>query len=375
MKIFHLSDLHIGKLINGYDMEDDQRYVFDQIIEYVEKEKPDAVIIAGDIYDKTVPSAKAVKLFDEFLTRLAGVNTAVLIISGNHDSAERLDFGSRILEKNNVYLKGTYEGNATKVELYDEYGVVNFYLMPFVKPSIIRAYSDEDFSSYSDAMAFAISKMDIDSSERNILVAHQNVTHCGVNKTSDSELICIGNVDNIESGVFEKFDYVALGHLHSPQNIGSEKIRYCGTPVIYSMSEKADDKSITVINIREKNNMTIKLLPLCQLHSWYDFKGTMDEALSREYNEDYARIILTDKEVIIDALYKLRKVYGRLIEMSFDTGSNTTYDECDHTIEEVENLTPRQAFANFYMNQLNEQISEEDLEYIDEIINEWEMRK
>lgn len=371
MKIFHLSDLHIGKLVYGYDMEEDQRYVFRQIIHYVRKKQPDVVVIAGDIYDKVLPSAKAVKLFDDFLTELAGEQTAVLVISGNHDSAERLDYGSRIMEKNNVYIKGSYDGNAWKVVFEDEYGAVNFYLMPFVKPVDIREYTEEECLDYSQAMAIAIEKMELNEQERNVLVVHQNVTNAGKNRKCESEIVTIGNVDNIESWVFDAFDYVALGHLHTPQNIGSEKIRYCGTPVIYSMSEASDEKSVTMITLEDKNRIKTELLPLKQLHKWYDFKGTLKEALNREYNEDYARIMLTDKDVIIDALHQLRTVYGRLMFMEFETLKSAESDS-ERTVADVESLSPEQAFADFYRLQKGNGLSDENKSYIEKICKEWE---
>lgn len=371
MRIFHLSDLHIGKLVYGYDMEADQRYVFNQIISYVREKQPDVVVIAGDIYDKALPSAKAVKLFDDFLTELADGQTAVLVISGNHDSAERLDYGSRIMEKNNVFIKGSYDGTAQRVVLEDAYGAVNFYLMPFVKPIDIREYAEEECTDYSQAMSIAIGKMGINEKERNVLVAHQNVTNGGKNKKCESELVTIGNVDNIESWVFDAFDYVALGHLHTPQNIGSERIRYCGTPVTYSMSEADDEKSVTMITLEEKNSIKTELLPLKQLHGWYDFKGTLKDALNREYNEDYARIMLTDKDVIIDALHRLRAVYGRLLLMEFET-RKTVDSISERTVADVEKLTPIQAFADFYMSRKGSELSEKDRSYIEKLCKEWE---
>ena len=264
MKLFHLSDLHIGKIVNGYEMWEDQRYVFDQILAYVREEQPDAVMIAGDIYDKAVPSAKAVTEFDEFLTELADSGTIILIISGNHDSAERLDFASSIMKKQNIYMKGTYGGEAMKVTMQDKWGDVNFYLMPFVKPANVKntlsdlteePEKESAALTYTEAMQQAVAAMQVDPGKRNVLIAHQNVTNSGVNRRSDSETISIGGLDNIDRTVFDIFDYVALGHLHSPQQIGKPEIRYCGTPVIYSMSEADDQKSVTVVELGEKGKL------------------------------------------------------------------------------------------------------------------------
>ncbi len=365
MKIFHLSDLHIGKIVNGYEMWDDQRYAFDQIIEYIKSEKPDVVLIAGDIYDKAMPSAKAVSFFDEFLTEIAEVGSSIMVIAGNHDSGERLDYASSILQKENIYIKGTYSGEALRVTKSDEYGDVNFYLMPFVRPIDM---STNDTTSYTETMGEAVLRMNIDKKKRNVLIAHQNVTKGGVNKKSESETITIGALDNIESQVFEDFDYTALGHLHSPQNIGSEKIRYSGTPVIYSMSERNDEKSITVIDLKEKGNMSILCLPLKQLHTWYEFTGILKDALKREYNKDYAKIVLTDKETIIDALSRLRNVYGKLMVMEFAEYEGTSHDSSERTLEYVENLSPEQAVADFYKLKKGADLSPENEDYIAEII-------
>ncbi len=367
MKLFHLSDLHIGKIINGHEMWEDQKFVFEQILSYIKSEKPDVVMIAGDIYDKVMPSAKAVAFFDEILSEISDTGVAVMIIAGNHDSGERLDFASGILQKENVYIKGTYGGEALKVTKRDEYGDVNFYLMPFVRPIDIES---SEIKNYTDAMTEAVSRMNIDKESRNVLIAHQNVTKGGVNKKSESETVTIGALDNIESQVFEDFDYTALGHLHSPQNIGSEKIRYSGTPVIYSMSEKDDEKSITVIEMKEKGNMSISFLPLKQLHKWYDFTGTLEEALGREYNEDYARIILTDREVIMDAFQRLKIVYGNLMTMDYKYKENYN-DTSERTVEDIENISPEEAVAGFYKLKKGKELSSENINYINNIIKEY----
>lgn len=367
MKIFHLSDLHIGKALSGYEMWDDQGYVFEQIISYIKSEKPDAVLIAGDIYDKVMPSAKAVTFFNDFLTKMSDTGTSVMIIAGNHDSGERLDFASGILQRENIYIKGTYGGKALKVTKQDEYGDVNFYLMPFVRPIDI---SSEEISNYTDAMEEAIRRMNVDKESRNVIVAHQNVTKGGVNKKSESETITIGMLDNIESEVFSDFDYVALGHLHSPQSIGNEKIRYSGTPVIYSISEKDDEKAVTVIDMKEKGDVSISALPLKQLHKWYEFTGTLEEALKRECNEDYARIILTDEETIIDAYPRLKSVYKKLLSMEFKEREGSS-DSSERTLEYIENLSPEEAVADFYKQKKGTDLSPENEDYIKSIIEEY----
>lgn len=379
MKLFHLSDLHIGKIVNGYEMWEDQRYVFDQVLSYVREEQPDAVMIAGDIYDKAVPSAKAVTEFDEFLTELADSGTIILIISGNHDSAERLDFASSIMKKQNIYMKGTYGGEAMKVTMQDKWGDVNFYLMPFVKPSNVKntlsdlteePEKESAALTYTEAMQQAVAAMQVDPGKRNVLIAHQNVTNSGVNRRSDSETISIGGLDNIDRTVFDIFDYVALGHLHSPQQIGKPEIRYCGTPVIYSMSEADDQKSVTVVELGEKGKLSIRELPLHQLHAWYNFTGTLDEAMSREANEDYARIVLTDKETIIDVQARLRTVYKNLMSVEFQMADGSRPEQ-ERTLEDVKKLAPDEAFADFYNRKMKRELSDENAVYIRQLIRDY----
>ena len=230
MKLIHLSDLHIGKRVNEVSMIEDQEYILLQILRIIDDEKPDAVLICGDVYDKSVPSAEAVTLFDDFLCRLAAREIPVLIISGNHDSPERLAFGKRLLERANIHISSVYDGKAESVTLSDDHGEVDFWLLPFVKPAHVkRFYPDEGIESYTDALRVAVAQMGIDTAKRNILLTHQYITNA---VPCDSEdVISVGGSDNVDASVFEDFDYVALGHLHGAQNIGSSRIRYCGTPL------------------------------------------------------------------------------------------------------------------------------------------------
>ena len=260
MRLVHLSDLHIGKRVHEYSMIEDQRYILTKIINIIDDINAQGVIIAGDIYDKPVPSAEAVQLFDDFLYRLSKRNLQVFIISGNHDSAERIAFASRLIEQSGVHLSPVYSGKVTPVTLTDEHGEINIYMLPFIKPQHVRKYFEtEEISSYTDAIRIAVESMNIDTSKRNILVTHQFVTG---SERCDSEEISVGGSDNVDSSVFSGFDYVALGHIHSPQNCKSEKIRYCGTPLKYSFSEKNHKKSVTVLDLYEKGNMEISTIPL-----------------------------------------------------------------------------------------------------------------
>ena len=248
MKLIHLSDLHLGKRLNEYSMLEDQEYILREIVRIVKDEMPDAVIIAGDIYDKSVPPAEAVQLFDEFLFKLSECRTEVFVISGNHDSPERIAFGSRIMDSGGIHMSPVYDGKVFPFSMKDEYGTVNIYMLPFIKPAHVRRFCDEEcrekIITYTDAMRHAVSGMNINSADRNILITHQFVTGAA---RSESEEISVGGTDNVDADVFDVFDYVALGHIHSPQNCGSERIRYCGTPLKYSFSEAKNTKSVTVI--------------------------------------------------------------------------------------------------------------------------------
>ena len=247
MKLIHLSDLHIGKRVSEISMLDDQRYILSSILSIIDDEKPDAVLIAGDVYDKSIPSTEAVELFDEFLVSLAKRKIRVLIISGNHDSAERLAFGNRLLDSTGIHISPAYQGTVEPVVLSDNAGVVNFWLLPFIKPAHVkRCHPDKNIESYTDACRVAIEKMAIDPAKRNVLLTHQFVTGAA---TCSSEELSVGGSENVDASVFDAFDYVALGHIHGPQNIGCNRIRYCGTPLKYSISEENHHKSVTVVHL------------------------------------------------------------------------------------------------------------------------------
>ena len=272
MKFIHLSDLHLGKRVYEYSMLEDQEYILKKILRIVDAEKPDGILIAGDVFDKSVPPAEAVSLFDDFLVHLAKRKLAVFVIAGNHDSPERIAFASRILDASGIHLSPVYNGTIEPICLQDEYGTVNVYMLPFVKPAHVRRFNGEaEITSYSDAIRSAIEKMGINPEMRNILVTHQFVT--GATR-SESEEISVGGTDNVDAGVFDPFDYVALGHLHTPQNCVSEKIRYCGTPLKYSFSEAKDKKSVTVVELMEKGDVRYKTVELLPRHDLVELRGT-----------------------------------------------------------------------------------------------------
>ena len=372
MKFFHLSDLHLGKRLNEFSLIPDQAYILDQILVLAEEEQPDAVVIAGDVYDKAVPSAEAVSLFDEFLVRLARRNLDVFVISGNHDSPERIAFGSRLLDAAGIHLSPVYNGTVEPVTLRDEFGPVDFYLLPFVKPAHVRRfYPDEPTDTYTQALAAAVSHMALDKTRRNVLVTHQFVTGAA---RSDSEELSVGGADNVDGAVFEEFDYVALGHIHSPQHCGSEKLRYCGTPLKYSFSEAKDQKSVTVVELKEKGSLTIRTLPLTPLHELTELKGSFQELTDPAFYEnttrqtDYVHLTLTDEEDIPDAVGKLRLIYQGLMKLDYDNTRTRSNQEITGA-EITRTQSPLELFASFYELQNNQPMTAQQLVFLEELLD------
>lgn len=375
MKFFHLSDLHLGKRLNEFSMTADQAYILDQILALAEEEQPDAVVIAGDVYDKAVPSAEAVSLFDEFLVRLARRNLSVFVISGNHDSPERIAFGSRLLDAAGIHLSPVYNGTVEPVTLRDEFGPVDFYLLPFVKPAHVRRfYPDEPTDTYTQALAAAVSHMALDKTRRNVLVTHQFVTGAA---RSDSEELSVGGADNVDGAVFEEFDYVALGHIHSPQHCDSEKLRYCGTPLKYSFSEAKDQKSVTVVELKEKGSLTIRTLPLTPLHELTELKGSFQELTDPAFYEnttrqtDYVHLTLTDEEDIPDAVGKLRLIYQGLMKLDYDNTRTRSNQEITGA-EIARTQSPLELFASFYELQNNQPMTAQQLVFLEELLGQAE---
>ncbi len=368
MKFFHLSDLHLGKRINGYSMLEDQTYILERILVSVKEEKPQAVIIAGDVYDKAMPSEEAVALLDDFLCKLSALENRpeVFVIYGNHDSAERLSFGNRLIEKSGVHLSPVFNGKIKSVKLADEHGAVTFYLLPFIKPSDVRnAYPEAQIESYTDAVREAISHLDLDTTQRNVLVAHQFVTDA---VRSDSEDVSVGGMDNVNAVAFEGFDYVALGHLHRPQAIpGNEHIRYCGTPLKYSISEKDDKKGILIVEMGAKGDMNYRTIPLLPLHDMREIKGTYDElALKKNYEgtntQDYIHVVLTDENDVMDAVGRLRVIYPNIMSLEYQntrTGENSKVKQ----LQNIEQKTDMEVLEALYKMQNNQELNEAQREF------------
>ncbi len=350
MKFIHLSDLHLGKRLNEFSMIEDQDFILKEIYSVISEEKPDFVVIAGDIYDKPVPSAEAVHLFDGFLTKVSEIAEHIFVISGNHDSAERIAFGSHIMEKSGIHMSPVYDGSIAPTVLNDGYGEVCVYMLPFIKPVTVRRFfPDIEISSYTDAVNAAVDAMNADFSKRNIIIAHQFVT--GAVK-SDSEEVSVGGLDNVESSAFDGFDYVALGHIHSPQNVGSERIRYCGTPLKYSFSEAAQEKSVTVVELGEKGRLKVRTVHLAPRHEMRIIRGEFDKVISREISaegdaRDYLHIVLTDENDIPEAMGKLRTVYPNIMSLEYDN-SRTRSSHSSMNSAETEDKLPIELFEEFY---------------------------
>lgn len=362
MKLIHLSDLHLGKRVNEFPMLEDQQYILTEILQIIDREAPDAVLIAGDVYDKSVPSAEAVGLLDEFLVDLSRRKLQVFVISGNHDSPERMAFGGRLMERSGVHLAPVYDGKVRPFALSDEYGLVKVYLLPFVKPSHVRrCFPDREIASYTDALSVAIGAMEVDEAERNVLVTHQFVTGAA---RCDSEEISVGGTDNVDAAVFAPFDYVALGHIHGPQQVGRETVRYCGTPLKYSFSESGQQKSITVVELGEKGSVAVRTVPLTPMRDLVELRGTYQELTFRgfyegtSYQRDYVHITLTDEEDIPDAVSKLRIIYPNLMKLDYDNQRTRTDLSLDGA-EDVQHRSPLELLEEFYEKQNGQPMGQE----------------
>ncbi len=368
MKFLHLSDLHIGKRLKEQSFMDDQKYILDKIVEIAAEEKPDGVIIAGDIYDKSVPSAEAVALFDHFLTQLAELKLCTYAVSGNHDSAERIAFGAELMKHGGVYFSPVYNGRIEKITREDEYGRLNIFLLPFVKPSQVREFFPEtEINDYTDAVRAALSTLEINEKERNIIIAHQFVT--GASKCG-SEEVSIGGLDNVDGSVFDAFDYVALGHIHGQQNMNGGKIRYCGTPLKYSFSEAGHTKSVTVAELAEKGSLSIREIPLVPVRDMRDVCGKFEDILTHsKKSDDYVRVILSDENDILNAAGRLRHIFPNILEICYSSRKNADYEIQAAKDEDIRN-NPEAVFAQFYYEQKGRMPDEEETAIMAEIISE-----
>ncbi|MCF0124092.1 MAG: exonuclease SbcCD subunit D [Ruminiclostridium sp.] len=375
MKLLHLSDLHIGKRVNEFSMLEDQRYILKALGDLAANEAVDGVLLAGDLYDKPVPPAEAVTLLDEFFTGLARAGIPVFAISGNHDSSERLNFGSRLMEGAGIHMAAVYRGAEEPLVLEDKHGPLYLYLLPYLKPALLRhVFPEAEVTTYEETVAYAVSRWEINPDRRNVLVAHQFVVGGAV---CESEELSIGGLDQIAAQVFEPFDYVALGHLHSPQKIGRETLRYCGSPLKYSFSECRQEKSACLVELGAKGNVSVRAVPLRPLRDLREIRGTYDEVTARSFysgtnTEDYLHVILTDEEDVPEALGRLRTIYPNIMKLTYDNLRTRSRREIEGA-ERPESRSPLELFQDFYQLQNNQPMSGEQEDFLRLLIEKiWE---
>lgn len=375
MKFLHCGDLHIGKWVNGFSMIEDQKYILKEILKIVDKVKPDGVIIAGDVYDRPVAPSEAVVLFDEFMFQLSNKNIKTFIVSGNHDSAERLACGSRLMANEGTFISKVYDGTCEPIVLEDKFGKINIYLLPFIKPIHVRSkYPDEDIKTYEDAVKIAIANMPIDREQRNVLVTHQFVAG---SQRSDSEEMSVGGTDNIGVEVFDDFDYVALGHIHKPQKIGRDTMRYSGSPLKYSFSEANHSKSVIVVELKNKGDIKIEEMPLAPMRDLVEIRGTYNQLVEKSFydnlnTDDYFHITLTDEDEVFDVLNKLRVIYKNIMKLDYDN-KRTKQSNQLVVSEENETKSPLQWVSEFYENRNNQELNQEQVEFLKYVIEKiWE---
>lgn len=377
MRFLHLADLHIGKRLNEFNLIEDQTYILEQITQLCLDQEVDGVFIAGDVYDKSQPSIEAVELLDDFLTKLTSLNLSVLMISGNHDSPERLSFGSRMLQRNGLHVAGGFDGLLQKVTLEDGHGPLHVYLLPFIKPAQVRPYFQDKIESYDEAIEAVLSTRELEANERNILIAHQFVVS-GDNQPerSDSETMMVGGLDSVDASVFRDFDYVALGHLHRPQRIGLDTVRYGGSPLKYSFSEARQDKSVTILDFGPKGELKLEQHPLRPLRDLREIKGPLEELLrlgkdDEEGSQDYLRITLTDEEEIYDALGQLRPVFPNLMALDFENTRSAAGARAQMAAAgDLVSKSPLELFATFYELQNGSGLSKEEIKVMEEVMEE-----
>ena len=372
LRFLHLSDLHLGKRVCEFSMLDDQRYILEQILSLLDQTPVDGVLLAGDLYDKPVPPAEAVRLLDWFLTQLAERRLPVFAISGNHDSADRIAFGSALLQNSRVYVSPVFSGAPVPIPLTDEYGTLDVYLLPFLKPAMVRhVWPDEPVESYNDALACVLRHCPPDPEHRSVLVAHQFVAGAAC---CESEEVSVGGVDSVDASLFDAFDYVALGHLHSPQKVGRDTVRYCGTPLKYSFSEARQHKSACFVELGPKGEVNITTAPLTPKHDLREVRGSYMELTDRRRYadtavDDYLHITLTDEQDVPDALARLRVIYPNLMRLDYDN-LRTREDQEITAPERAESITPLEHFAAFYELQNNQPLTAEQAAFCQQLIEE-----
>ena len=375
MKLAHISDLHLGKTLYNYSLIEDQEYILEQIVGILVEKKVDVLMIAGDVFDKNVAPEAGLKVFRKFLNRLVESKIKVLIISGNHDSAERLTFGGEFMTEKGIFFSKVYDGQIDPVSFEDEYGPVNFYLLPFIKPQIVNHYIEgNEIDTYEEAVQFAVKNMNINTSERNVILAHQNILSA---KRCESEENIIGGLDAVSDAVFKDFDYTALGHIHSQQKIGKNNVFFCGTPLKYSVSEFDQEKKMPIISLAEKGKLDIEMIPLIPKRDLRKITGTLDEILSNakkdpNNHEDFIDITLTNEDEVMDAMASLRTVYPNVLKLSYDNKASRAAENVEK-FSGVNEKKPLEIFEAFYQSRRGTEMNDEQKNYIQALIEKiWE---
>lgn len=377
MKVMHLGDLHLGKSLGDFDLIEDQKYILNQILEIIEQESIDAVLIAGDVYDKTIPSEAATRLLDSFLSQLASRNVKTFMISGNHDSDDRLNYGSTLFQKNQIYISAVYKGQLEQYVVQDENTEVHIYLLPFVKASQVKHYFPKaKIETYEDAFRVILENADIDEKHTNILVAHQFVAGKGkdpaLGGSESAGTQSVGLVEKIGYDLFQKFDYVALGHIHSPQCVGREQVRYSGSPLKYSLSEVNNEKSVPIITIRDKKNIEIKLIPLKPMRNMRHIKGKMAELLDKQHvkeTEDFMYVTLTDEDIINDAMGIVQQIYPNTVKIDYDNAHTKEIEQVDVS-QIAHNKSFPELICDFYRLMYGCEMSKEEMDVMKAIARE-----
>ena len=379
MRILHLADLHLGKILQEQPLLEDQKYMLEEIIKKVQEENIEIILISGDIYDRSIPQTDAVDMLDYFLNKLIkDLKKQVFMISGNHDSKERLGFGNKIFENDGLYISSKYEGQIKKVELQDEYGKLNIYLLPFIKPVEVKKYFEDEILSYDETIKKIIEKENIDETQRNIILTHQFVTCIGEEvERTDSETISLGGIDNVDISNYDKFDYVAIGHVHRPQRIGRDTARYAGTMLKYSFSEVNHKKTIPIIDFKEKGNINIKLVELTPLRDMREIKGPIEELTKKENykntnTEDYIKAIITNEEPVYDAIGQIRKIYPNVLKLEIQNSKSSVSqnDEKEKELQNIKNKSEVELFNEFYKFQNYTELNDEQSQVIENIVKE-----
>lgn len=370
MKVLHLADLHIGKRVNGFNMIEDQRFALEQILSIVKEEDIACILIAGDVYDQSVPSSEAMSIFDDFITSLTELEKDVLIIAGNHDSAERLAFASRLMQKSKVYISKVFDGEIDKIVLEDSYGPINFYLLPFLKPIHVKCFHpDLKLDDFQSAIDLVIESIDLDKSQRNVIISHQFIVGA---ERSDSEELYLGGSEAISLDTYKDFDYVALGHIHKKQAFRDGKVRYPGSLLKYSKSEANYKKAINIVDIRAKGDIEIIEKEISYLHEMREISGYFEDIIEASKDdprkEDYIHFNLFDQDEVFDGLARLREVYPNLMTMAYV--KEKEFEDLELVSFEMKEKDPFELFNEFYEFRKNRKLDEDKSELVKEVIRD-----